>query len=57
MYIRLALISALALLAACSSNPEVQTGPDAEVIEGTNLTRVDNARVQLAYLDPNAVLR
>ena len=48
------LTSLLVLLSACSTSPEIQSGPDAEVIEGTNLTRVDNTRVQLAYLDPKA---
>lgn len=43
----------LALLAACSSTPEVQTGADAEVI-GDNLHRVDNTRAKVAYIDPDA---
>jgi len=43
----------VALLAACSSTPEVQTGDDAEVI-GDNLHRVDNSRAQMAWIDPDA---
>ena len=43
----------LALLAACSSTPEVQTGEDAEVI-GDNLHRVDGSRADMAYIDPDA---
>lgn len=39
------------LLTACAGTPEVQTGPDAEVI-GDNLHRVDNSRAALAYVDP-----
>jgi len=39
------------LLAACQA-PHVQTGPDAETIEG-HLVRVDHADVDLAYVDPN----
>lgn len=43
----------LALLAGCSSTPEVQTGEDAEVI-GDNLHRVDNSKADVAYIDPDA---
>ena len=46
--------SFIALLAACSSTPEVQTGEDAEVLEGTSLHKVDNSRADLAYKDPDA---
>ena len=46
----LLLASALGL-AACSQTPVVQTGPDAEVIEG-NLHRVDNSVADKAYRDP-----
>lgn len=45
--------AALALVAACSGTPEIQTGEDAEVIGG-NLHRVDNTRADLAYIDPAA---
>ncbi len=41
------------LVAACSGTPTVETGADAEVING-NLHRVDNSRASLAYVDPNA---
>ena len=44
----------VALLSACSSTPEVQTGADAEVLDGTNLYKVDNTRADLAYRDPDA---
>lgn len=39
-------------LAACQA-PQLQTGKDAEVIEG-HLVRVDHTNVKLAYVDPNA---
>ena len=42
----------VALLAACSGTPEVQTGENAEVI-GDNLHRVDNSRAQMAWIDPD----
>ena len=45
--------STLALVTACSSTPEVQTGEDAEVIGG-NLHRVDNSKADVAYIDPAA---
>ena len=49
---RLLLASLALILAACASEPPtVQTGPDAEVIEG-NLHRVDNSSVDMAYVDP-----
>lgn len=42
-----------ALLSACASTPEVQTGPDAEVV-GNNLHRIDGSRADMAYIDPTA---
>ena len=45
--------SMLGILIACSSTPEIQTGEDAEVI-GDNLHRVDGARADMAYIDPDA---
>lgn len=45
--------AATLLLSACASKPTVQRGEDAEVILG-NLNRVDNSRVDLAYVDPLA---
>lgn len=45
--------ASLALLAACSSEPTIQTGEDAEVVMGS-LHKVDNSRADLAYIDPNA---
>lgn len=51
---KLILLTATAsLLAACSSEPTIQTGEDAEVI-GDNLHRVDNSRANAAWIDPNA---
>jgi hypothetical protein len=41
------------LLVACQSPPQIQTGPDAEVIQG-NLVRVDNTSAKLVYVDPDA---
>ena len=41
----------LALLAACAGDPTIQTGDDAETIMG-NLNKVDNARADMAYVDP-----
>ncbi|RLA57662.1 MAG: DUF3313 domain-containing protein [Gammaproteobacteria bacterium] len=46
-------IFVVALLAACSGTPEIQTGDDAEVIMG-DLHKVDNSRADMAYVDPNA---
>lgn len=46
-------IGSVALIAACSSTPEIETGEDAEVIMG-NLHKVDNSRTDLAYVDPKA---
>jgi len=46
-------VAAIALLAACSSEPTIQTGDDAEVVMG-NLHKVDNSRSDLAYVDPDA---
>lgn len=43
----------LLLLIACAGDPSIQTGDDAEVIMGT-LNKVDNARAELAYVDPTA---
>jgi hypothetical protein len=39
------------LLAACASEPTIQRGEDAEVIDD-RLYRVDNARFDFAYVDP-----
>lgn len=45
--------SAIAFLGACAGTPEVQTGANAETING-NLNKVDNSKADLAYLDPSA---
>jgi hypothetical protein len=50
-----AISTALVLNACTTGTPEVQTGDDAEVVMDT-LHRVDNARVQLAYVDPDVDL-
>ena len=44
------------LVAGCSSTPEVQTGDNAEVLEGTSLHKVDHSKAKLAYIDPDADL-
>jgi hypothetical protein len=46
-------LSLLAFTACTSTEPKIETGADAEVIMG-NLHRVDNSRVGLAYVDPEA---
>ena len=44
-------IAAVALVIGCTSQPTVQTGPDAEVtFDG--LVRIDNARFRGAWIDP-----
>ena len=43
-----------ALLAACAGEPTIQTGDNAETIMGGTLARVDNARAELVYVDPDA---
>lgn len=42
---------AVITLTGCSGTPTVQTGPDAETIDG-KLYRVDNTAAQLVYVDP-----
>lgn len=49
----LLLLGSIAMLAACAKTPEVQTGANAEVING-NLHKVDNASFKVAYVDPDA---
>lgn len=44
------------LLGACAGEPTVQRGEDAEVVLG-RLNRVDNARVDFAYVDPSIDFR
>lgn len=51
--IKLGYAAALLALVGCAGEPTIQTGDDAEVIMG-NLNRVDNARADLAYMDPAA---
>jgi hypothetical protein len=41
------------LLTACQNTPQIQTGENAEVING-KLTRVDHANARLVYVDPDA---
>ena len=57
-YRRLSLsLCGLALvLSACAGEPTVQRGEDAEVIQG-GLNRVDHARVDFAYVDPEVDFR
>lgn len=40
------------LLVACDTTPRIQTGEDAEVIQG-NLVRVDNTSARMVYIDPD----
>lgn len=40
-------------IVACENTPQIQTGEDAEVIQG-NLVRVDNTNAKLVYVDPDA---
>jgi hypothetical protein len=47
-----AFLTALAVT-GCTGTPTVQTGPDAETIDG-RLYRVDNTAAQLVYVDPTA---
>ncbi|MDX1735643.1 MAG: DUF3313 family protein, partial [Halioglobus sp.] len=46
-----ALAVACVALAACQTEPHIQTGADAEVIDG-NLHRVDNTSLDKSYIDP-----
>ncbi len=46
-------LGVISLLAACASEPHVETGANAEVIDG-NLHKVDNSRTDIAYVDPDA---
>jgi hypothetical protein len=39
-------------IVACAGEPTIQTGENAEVING-NLNKVDNSSVAMAYVDPN----
>jgi hypothetical protein len=54
MKVRLLCAGLVLALSACTSvnEPIIQTGPDAEVIQG-NLHRVDNSRAAIAYVNPN----
>ena len=49
----LAILAAVIFIAGCASEPAVQEGPDAEVTHD-GLHRVDNARFEYAYVDPDA---
>lgn len=44
---------AFLMLIACENTPQIQTGENAEAIQG-NLVRVDHASAKLAYIDPSA---
>ncbi|CAA0126206.1 Uncharacterised protein [Halioglobus japonicus] len=41
------------LLTACETTPQIQTGENAEVIQG-HLVRVDNTNAKFVYVDPDA---
>ena len=49
----LAILAAVLFIAGCASEPEVQAGSDAEVTHD-GLHRVDHARFEYAYVDPDA---
>ncbi len=40
------------ILGGCAGEPTIQTGEDAETVLGT-LNKVDNSRMDIAYVDPN----
>ena len=47
-------LAGMAMLTACATKtPEIQTGANAEVIDG-NLHRVDNSTFKVSYVDPDA---
>ena len=47
-------LAGMAMLTACATTaPEIQTGANAEVIDG-NLHRVDNSTFKVSYVDPDA---
>ena len=50
---KFAILASAALLAACAGEPTVQSGPDAE-ISHDGLYRVDNARFDMVFVDPDA---
>jgi hypothetical protein len=52
-YIFISVLLAAVLITACQTTPQLQTGPDAEVIQG-NLVRVDHTSAKLVYVDPEA---
>jgi hypothetical protein len=53
---QLAVVMAACVLAACSSEPTIQTGPDAETtFDG--LVRIDNSRFANAWIDPDVNLK
>ena len=49
----LLLLGGIAMLTACAKTPEIQTGANAEVING-NLHKVDNSTFKVSYVDPDA---
>jgi len=55
MYRALVLVATMLLVAACASEPTIQTGPNAEV-SFDGLVRVDNSRFAGAWIDPDVDL-
>ena len=52
---KIIVIATLALVAGCTAEPTIQTGPDAETtFDG--LVRIDNARFKAAWIDPEVDL-
>jgi hypothetical protein len=49
----IAILATVILVAGCAGDPEIQEGPDAEVTHD-GLHRVDHARFEYAYIDPDA---
>ena len=52
MKTRILMLPIACLVAACAQDPVIQTGPDAEVI-GEGLHKVDNSRMDEAFVDPD----
>jgi hypothetical protein len=46
------IVALAACIAACSGEPTLQRGPEAETVLDGQLTRVDNTRVDFAYVNP-----
>lgn len=47
------LLILILLMGACSKAPVIETGDNAQILEGSNLHKVDNSRVATAFVDPD----